>query len=226
MPLSVAYIYSMHGSCSVQTGVGAGRFEQFIKDQVAAGTKGSTPFIKVVVHAHDDLSQTNQWYKELAKPETYTTLFQANQPYATRLVPRSLPTKPRVSRARARLCVCVSSPGDRDHAGRGTATLSSPPYVSSPPRPPAALGTGRICRDAAMTTDCFANNFIGKGQGMTCVSRKRAVIFFRLVFVLISFGGQAPHVLRAHMGHTCRAHVWRAKRNRIERRSRIASPLS
>ena len=32
---------------------------------------------------------------------------------------------------------------------------------------------------------------------------KEAVMFFRVVFFLISLGGQAPHVLRAHMEHTC-----------------------
>ena len=36
-------------------------------------------------------------------------------------------------------------------------------------------------------------------------NRERAVIFSGLVFFLISLGGQAPHVLRAHMGvlNTC-----------------------
>ena len=46
--------------------------------------------------------------------------------------------------------------------------------------------------------------------------RKRAVVFFGWVFFLISSGGQAPHVLRAHVGvhRTC---VRGAKRNRIDR---------
>ena len=43
--------------------------------------------------------------------------------------------------------------------------------------------------------------------------QKRAVAFSGWVFFLISLGGQAPHVLRAHMGGA--SYVRRAKRNRI-----------
>ena len=36
-----------------------------------------------------------------------------------------------------------------------------------------------------------------------CSKKKRAVMFFGWVVFLISVRGQAPHVLRAHTGHTC-----------------------
>lgn len=52
--------------------IGANRFEKYIKDQIAAGKQ--KPFMKVVIHAHDDLSQINEWWKDITDVRTYTTL--------------------------------------------------------------------------------------------------------------------------------------------------------
>ena len=55
------------------------------------------------------------------------------------------------------------------------------------------------------------------------VSRKRAVVFFVWVFFLISLGGSGA--ARAEGPHGGASHVRRAKRNRIDRRSRVIERL-